>query len=416
YVYNGAYWKILSDENIKWFLLGAAIRMGVDELVAKHFLFVDALYKQFMSTAILQSSESADTGTRINLKNGTFRIDKYGNTSITDFDPTDFLMYQLPFEYDTSKTAPIFIAFLNRVLPSIESQTVLAEYIGYLFISSSVLKLEKALYLYGTGANGKSVFFEIINAMLGKENVSNYSLESITKQDGYTRAVLSKKILNYASEISGKMDSSIFKALTSGEEIEAREIYGKPFTMKDYAKLMFNCNELPKEIEFTDAFFRRLMIIKFGVTIPENEQDKELAAKIIASELSGVFNWVLDGLKRVLVQRKFTECTEVKDAVEEYRTMSDSIRMFIDENGYEKSSNHTSLALVYEQYQEYCKDSGCFPCQKGRFSERLVNMGYKKERTSKGMVLFMNKKVTSSTTYATFPTPLQPSDPNTTSK
>jgi putative DNA primase/helicase len=75
--------------------------------------------------------------------------------------------------------------------------------------------------------------------------------------------------------------------------------------MTDYAKLIFNCNELPKDVEQTEAYFRRFLIIPFNVTIPEHEQDKELAKKIIDNELSGVFNWVLSGLKRLLMQQRF---------------------------------------------------------------------------------------------------------------
>ena len=107
-------------------------------------------------------------------------------------------------------------------------------------------------------------------------------------------------------------------------------LYGKPFTMREYGKLMFNCNELPKEVEQTNAFFRRFLIIPFNQTIPESEQDPELAKKIIASELSGVFNWLLDGLRRLLSQKKFTQSEIVRNQIEAYRRESDSVAMFMD--------------------------------------------------------------------------------------
>ena len=86
----------------------------------------------------------------------------------------------------------------------------------------------------------------------------------------------------------------------------ARLKYGNSFLMENYAKLCFNCNELPKDIEQSEAYFRRLIVVPFRVTIPEDEQDKELAQKIIASELAGVFNWVLLGLQRLLRKKRFT--------------------------------------------------------------------------------------------------------------
>ena len=163
------------------------------------------------------------------------------------------------------------------------------------------------MLLYGTGANGKSVFYEIVRGLLGEQNTSEYSLQSLLMIMVILRAMIANKLVNYASEINGKLEASIFKQLVSGEPVEARLPYGKPFTLTQYAKLIFNCNELPKDVEQTEAYFRRFLIIPFEVTIPEAEQDKQLAQKIIATELSGVFNWVLQGLKRLLKQKRFTD-------------------------------------------------------------------------------------------------------------
>ena len=173
----------------------------------------------------------------------------------------------------------MFEAYLNKVLPGdegVKKQMILAEYLGYLFIKTETLKLEQVLLLYGTGANGKSVFFDIVNALLGSENVSSYSLQNLTDDKcGYFRAMLANKLVNYTSEINGKLETAIFKQLVSGEPVEARLPYGEPFTLTNYAKLIFNCNELPKDVEQSTAYFRRFLIIPFDVTIPEAEQDKE---------------------------------------------------------------------------------------------------------------------------------------------
>ncbi len=111
-------------------------------------------------------------------------------------------------------------------------------------------------------ANGKSVFFEVVNSLLGgEENVSSYSLQSLTNDNGYFRAMLGNKLVNYASEINGNLETAIFKQLVSGEPVEARLPYGEPFTLTNYAKLIFNCNELPKDVEQSNAYFRRFLII-----------------------------------------------------------------------------------------------------------------------------------------------------------
>ena len=109
------------------------------------------------------------------------------------------------------------------------------------------------------------------------------------------------------------------KQLVSGEPVGARLPFGNPFNLIHYAKLIFNCNSLPKDVEHTNAYFRRFLIIPFKVTIPEEEQDKELAKKIIKDELSGIFNWILEGLNRLLIQKNFSHSDSIDSQLEEYK-------------------------------------------------------------------------------------------------
>ena len=275
YLYNGTFWAEIDKETFQKFLGEAAEQMGVAKFSARFYQFREQLFKQFLSTAYLPTPENNKDTVLINLQNGTFEISPQG-TKLKPFDRSDFITYQLPFEYSPKAKAPLFEAYLNKVLPDPERQRVLAEYLGFVFIKhgSNALKEEKALILYGTGANGKSVFFEIVNALLGNDNVSSYSLQSLTNDNGYFRAKLANRLVNYASEINGNLEASIFKQLVSGEPVEARLPYGQPFILKQYAKLIFNCNELPKDVEHTPAYFRRFLIIPFDITIPTQEQDK----------------------------------------------------------------------------------------------------------------------------------------------
>ena len=75
------------------------------------------------------------------------------------------------------------------------------------------------------------------------------------------------------------MEAAIFKQMVSGEPVEARLPYGQPFILRQYAKLIFNRNELPKDVEHSNAYYRRFLIIPFDVTIPEHEQDKTYTSK-----------------------------------------------------------------------------------------------------------------------------------------
>jgi putative DNA primase/helicase len=189
------------------------------------------------------------------------------------------------------------------------------------------------------------------------------------------------------------MDSTYFKQLVSGEPIEARLPHGAPFVLRDYAKFIFNTNNMPRDVEHNEAFFRRLGVIKFGETIPVDERDPKLAQKIILTDLPGIFNWVLDGLSRLLVNQGFTISAKIDSAVTEYRQQSDTVYLYMDEKGYEIGEDKKiDVYLLHHDYQEYCKNSGYRACARKTFNDRLRNLGYTIVRHSAGMVLRYTQK------------------------
>lgn len=386
YLFNGAFWQVVEKSKFLNFLGKVAEKLGVEKNTARYHQFKDELYRQFLSTAYLEVLKNDNMPTLVNLLNGTFEISLESQT-LRKFQESDFLTYQLPFINNPDATAPLWLKFLNEVLPDKEKQNILAESLAYIFVNPNVLKLEKVLILYGSGANGKSVVFEVVSALLGKESISNYSLQSLTNESGYQRAKIGDKLLNYASELNGRLETDIFKQLASSEPIECRLPYGEPFIQTRYAKLIFNCNSLPRDVEHTNAFFRRFNIIHFDVTIPENKQDKELSSKIIDNELSGVFNWVLAGLKRLLSQKGFSDCKAVNDARLIYENESDSVKAFIDEYKYRPDAgNNTQVKTMYEQYRAFCYDDGFKPVNKMNFKKRLANYKMYVKRMAVGYV------------------------------
>ena len=62
-------------------------------------------------------------------------------------------------------------------------------------------------------------------------------MQSLTNDNGYYRAMIANKLVNYASEINGKLIASLFKQLVSGEPVEARLPYGRPFTLTSMQSL-----------------------------------------------------------------------------------------------------------------------------------------------------------------------------------
>jgi len=385
-VYTGTHYSLIDANLLNNFLCDVARRMGFDEENIRHYTFREGLVKQFHASGFKVLEQLEHEVVKINLLNGTLHITE-GGYKLLPHNPKDYLLYTLNVTYDPDASCPIYDAYRARVLPDKCKQEVLDEFIGYSFCPNGKLKLEKCLVLFGSGANGKSVFFDVMIGLLGSANVSNYSLQSLTDKSGYYRASIAGKRLNYVSELSSRMDTSIFKMMVSGEPVEARHAYGRPFMVHDLPKFMFNTNELPSSIEHNDGFFRRFMIVHFDQTIPETEQDYSLASKIIAQELPGVLNLVLRGLDRILTNKGFSHCDYLNHTLNEFRRQHDPVRMFLDDiKAVQKPLPNYSIALkkLFQDFSDYCRQFGYRPISLHEFAKRIRDIGFEVVRRAEG--------------------------------
>lgn len=377
FVYNTGYWEQIDLKLFKSFLSEVAIRSGFSKFKARKKRFNELLFNQFTLTASSYIEKSNIDIVKINLLNGTFHIDSRGNENrgvLKPFNKDDYFKYQLSFEYNPKAEATEFIKFMNEVLPDIGCQNVLLEYIAYSLTKH--LKLEKVLILFGTGLNGKSAFFEIISALLGNSNVSTIDMRRLCDENGYYRVGLDTKLLNYASEFGGKIDNQMFKKLISGEPIEARLPNKEPIVIKDYCKFMFNANKLP-DVEHTEAFFRRPIIIPFTTKIKKSQIDIHLPKRIIKNELSGIFNLVLDALDRLLKQNGFSESELIESELVKYKKENNSVLMFLEEENWIASTTQKmKLNDFYPLYEKYCRDSGQIPFKRPNFNKRLRELEF----------------------------------------
>lgn len=389
YIFNGIHWQVIEEAELKAFLGKVAEKMGVPKFDSRHYEFKDKLFKQFEASAHLPEPKINDDTVLVNFPNGTAEITSNG-LKLREHREADFLTYVLSFEYDPKATAPRFKKFLDEVLPDKKSQQVLAEFMGYIFTRN--LKLEKILFLFGSGRNGKSVMFEIIRAMLGENNMSFFSLTSLTDDAGYHRAKLLNKQINWASDIGDKLQSNTFKQLASGEPIECRLPYKEPFLLQNICKFAFNTNTLPTDVEHTSAFFERFLIVPFDVYIEPEKRDPKLAEKIIKTELPGIFNWVLDGLNMLLEQEKFSPCPASDKVLADFKKESDSVALFLDETGYQPDPNARIQAkTVYNQYREYCFDEGLRPLARKNFTKRMESLGCFSKKENIGKVFYIHR-------------------------
>ena len=234
------------------------------------------------------------------------------------FDPSLIVTESLPYSYGGDAGCPRWEAFLEEVMPDASMRAVLQEFFGCCYVDRSALSIEKFAIFLGSGANGKSVIREVVSGAMGKANVASFDAEQITRTE--LQPYLNGKRINFASDMraTAAFDSAL-KALASGQDVVGRKIYGEPVTVKA-PPIVFSMNQLPPFRDTTDAFFRRVLLFRFDVVIPEGRRDASLADSVCRSELPGVFRWIMAGRDRILRRRGvFSPCPAMDSALASLR-------------------------------------------------------------------------------------------------
>lgn len=245
--------------------------------------------------------------------------------------------YKMGYSYSSDARCPMWRKFLNEVLPDVDEQACLQEFFGMCYLNRKMLSVEKFAIFVGTGRNGKSVVFDVIKSVIGKDKVSNLSTSQLA-DDKHVVEVNGKR-LNFAPDMRKESDfDSALKALSSGQDVAGWRLYSGSTVVK-CPPLVFTLNEMPRFRDVTSAFFRRVMLFSFDVTIPEVKQDRSLASKIIASESGGVFRWIMEGLWRLQSNGgEFTYCEKMEKNLENLkrrvRGEERPVLQYLDSLGY----------------------------------------------------------------------------------
>ncbi len=313
YIYIDTHWMKISGYVLKVFLKECSCSLMDNNVAGSKRKDVDELVKQFPYTTM--SLYVQPVKNKINFQNGTLDL---ATSTLGRHNPNEYLRYVLNYDYDPQATCPKFKEYLDRVVPDADVQNALAEYIAWLFTDT---KLEKVLFLYGAGCNGKSVFIDIMEALVGKDNVCHESITDMCGENGGNhRANIVGKLLNTCSDVApNALNGDLFKRLASGEPISTKILYQDVTSTSDYAKMLFSLNELPRTNDLTNGYFRRLMIVPFKVQIPKREINPNLAKEIIADELPGIMNWVLEGYTRLMQNQTFTQSSIIDRELDLYR-------------------------------------------------------------------------------------------------
>lgn len=393
HIFNGKYYQRIEKDMFYYILEDIMREIGIN---ASYWSKIDQSCLSETNGKVIQKIPN----NLVCFKNGVVDFDMIDKKDfgVKPFSPKYPVLYQLPYEFNPKAKCPMWDNFLENVLPDEKSRQCLQEFWGTIFVDREKSKIELVLWLLGEGANGKGVIFETIKGILGRDNLSNFDLKDLVGGSNREKniAAINGKLLNYCSDSSkSAIDNSTFKALVSGEPTPAREIYGSPFTAYNIPLMMFNTNKLPSSNDNSFSYKRRFLIIPFNITITEDKQDKNLATKL-ASEYSGILNWILEGRKRIIYNNfKFTKSQGTLDVTDEYMEASDTVARWIlacdwaaKPKDTEEPFNLISSFDFYNEYVRWCSAMKVIQQDIKSFGKQFItslrDIGFTTERKSEG--------------------------------
>jgi len=332
--------------------------------------FVEEVLDHIRRASYVDRQEFNKSSTLIPVQNGLLNL---STLTLEPFNKDKIFTYKLNVIYDSSKKSPLFQDFLKQILDPQDIPT-LQEYLGYCLVPA--MPYHKMMWLYGTGRNGKGRVVATLQNMLDPKNCANLNLEEFSGDRRFSVAQLYGKMVNVSSEpaTSKTLQTPMLKKITGEDFIDA-EVKNKqrPIKFINFAKLFILGNRYPKVNDNTIAFWDRILLIRFPNSFIGTKQIVDIEKSWVKNpdEMSGILNWMLEGLARLLSNNEFTLSKTTRESMLEFKRISDTTIAFLDEQcEFEKDSLHTRSDL-YDLYKDYCDKYGLIIDEERIFVNKL---------------------------------------------
>jgi putative DNA primase/helicase len=289
---------------------------------------------------------------------------------------------------------PIWLKFLDTIMGGDQE---LVDYLqracGYCLTGS--IKEHAMFFLYGTGANGKSVFIGVLRGVLGEYHttapIDSFTSSHFTQHSTDMASLMGARLVTAVETEEGRVwAESKLKAITGGDEISARFMRQDFFTFVPKFKLMIAGNHKPRLRAVNEAIRRRFHLIPFNVTIPEANRDKDLPEKLKA-EWPAILRWMVNGCT-AWMREGLNPPKAVLDATNLYLEAEDSIGTWIEERCECKSSYQDTSANLFASWKLWADLMGEPVGSSKAFSEKLqtrgmvpIKIGHAKTRGFRGI-------------------------------
>jgi putative DNA primase/helicase len=319
----------------------------------------------------------------LNFLNGTLDL---RSGELRPHNSNDMITKIVRANYDPSADCPIWSSFLNRIMGNDQDLiNYLQKAVG---CALSGDYLEQVLFiLYGTGANGKTTFLETIRSIFNEYSVqADFSTFLVTKGEKIRNDIarLASARIVIASEVGEgkKLDLVIAKQATGGEQISARFLYHEQFEFNPTFKIFLCANHKPEFNGADPAIQRRIKLIPFSVSIPEQEQDKGLLEKL-KTEKEGIINWAVNGYW-LWKKEGLDTPPAIRKATGDYLQEMNPIGKFLEDCCKKETGSKEKSTDLYNTYINWCLTSCEEPVSKKVFSKSIREAGFQFIRKSFG--------------------------------
>lgn len=291
----------------------------------------------------------------IPVKNGIYN---FKTKELIPNSPEYFVVNRLPIIYEPKADCPKIKKFLEEIQPDNTNRKIIQDYIGYMLRRSFPFDL--VLMFLGEGDNGKSTLIELVETFLGGENVAHVPVYELC-HEAWALAELYLKLANTVADIEQKelRYTRRFKGATGGDTVRAQRKFGHPFYFKPYTKHIWSSNRMPQCYDDTDAWHRRWGIMQFTQIFRASAfgTDPFIIEKLtIEEELSGMFNWALEGLERLMKNKYFVGLPSIESRRQFWKKHSDPISAFLSSVCIKWCADcKVSKQEFYEAYMEFCE-------------------------------------------------------------
>jgi len=196
---------------------------------------------------------------------------------------------------------------------------------------------------------------------------------------------LEGKLANICTDVeTSKVMDARFKKIVAGEAQSAERKFKKPFEFNPFAKILFSANDFIPTKDRTHGYYRRFDILKFNRRFKLEEQKPDLLEEL-KEEVSGIFNWALEGLERLSQQKWImTKSAYMEDCHNEFKRATNPLQVFIEEECVVEANAKVSSKVLRKYYIQFCEENGYKELTANNLGKELKRFGINKTRIRQG--------------------------------